>query len=834
MPFTASPKSRFRCSAQHFFPMIFMKSMHLTAIALMGVVLCGVLSAQAQTEPPLNELFTIQVASFSKKSNALGAFHKLRQHLGAEAVQVRVEMLTPYFTLRVGAAQSKEALLGLLEKVREDNPAAIVLQAHIDPKRVLIGVDAAGAVQRHEIDAVDAAAPNTSREAHELVEAAPAAMESADEASSKETSAPIESAAPAIQPTVQDALQEVEHGIEVKLAEQPGSEAPQAPVVAESSPSEPLASKNQGAVELAPTSSNGSPEGRIINSGQALAGTAPTHEPEAEPDNPDMPQTSPHGNGSTIVGYSLSGKPLQLTTDKSIATPEKPAEEAQQPVEAEQAAEVKQAVAPELKEAAPQHEAEPLPSLSETIPQPVGQKMAEIGDTPTPLAKFLKPYGIDGEMAVFIVICAAILLILMLSVILRLFKTTEKAEPLRKQTRQNLGQKIRNKFQKEKPLTLADLLLNSNLSNEEQDTPALPESPQEPSPEPLLSSQEQPSKPAPLDTEEPGIKPDVFQEPSPLPVQEAAPEAPVPALPPDDYLQTLNQDGINPLAIGLTSEDDQYRTSGSQNSELARQIASGELAMPKLEDSKGRFLKSNPAELEVIMRNILDLSVDQGLTSIYVTSCSSGEGKTRLSMSLAHSLANEGYRTLLVDANSVAPVLYTMYNTSYSPGLLEALNGGVVNIHDLVRPTHYENLHLMTLGAKPATNGDEYETFPLNLLLQALSQDFEFVILDGQSLSEPFSLLVASTCDGTVVVAPWKKPKWPSIKKNAQEIVLYGGNVIGVVQNKRPVYVPSFVFRKPYQETYVEVEFPDAVMENEHLTLTGADGGKNQRSALSN
>src|SRR4029077_17101810 len=63
------------------------------------------------------------------------------------------------------------------------------------------------------------------------------------------------------------------------------------------------------------------------------------------------------------------------------------------------------------------------------------------------------------------------------------------------------------------------------------------------------------------------------------------------------------------------------------------------------------------------------------LRVVMVTSAHSGEGKTTLSTQLAASLAQVGYRTLLIDGDLRSPLAHRVFGIPVAPGFCELLRG---------------------------------------------------------------------------------------------------------------------------------------------------------------
>ncbi len=782
------------------------------------LVLCGALSA---TETTVNqdsrEWFIIQAASFLEKRNALNAYETLQRKLGSDVV-VRVEHLPPYYTLRVGLSESKGPIRELLADVKTLHPTAIILRVHVDPERIVSMTPSGATVLatasgNPKLDvAWGAGEADNDPASASVMQSVPetaiteAAVTEAAVSEAALTEAAITEAAVSEAAVPEAAVSEVavsEVAVpkaavsEAALTEATITEAavPEAavsevavpevavPEVAVPEAAVPEAALTEAAVQDAADSkaSEDGPSGVPLLVEPAVASEKTQTQPPAPLPEPDVAATPEFSLASEA---QIGAHPAKEDRTVDIAVP--------LPLEAFTGRqwlgvgqESKVNVAPE------QHVALPEPEIPMAF-EPVWEAASESGNQGLDQRfGFLKQAGIK-KIAGFAGLGIGVALLLLTSMWFM-----RKGRGQRDKENSSAAQSAR------KCTLQLESCMDKPFSQEDMSEPPLSDAVEEGmavvrvvSPPRFALPQGHATAVAPPESH--AVAAEAFA----VAEERQSPESM------ENGKLNVSQEKESvgtPIPLGPAPEHARHHSPYAYQSDMERRIADGEMDLPGLSPTGEAFMKRGAVEFEVMVKNILRRSADQELTSIYVTSCSAGEGKTRVSMALAHFLAREGYRVLLVDANTVAPLLHDVYNTSFSPGLLEALNGSGFEARDAIRPSRHENLHIMTLGSKPLTGALRSEGFPLNALIEALAEDFEFVILDGQSLSEPFALFVASTCDGTVVVTPWEKPKWHTIKKSAQEITLFGGTVIGLVQNKRPVYLPGFIFRKPWREQYVEV-----------------------------
>ena len=216
---------------------------------------------------------------------------------------------------------------------------------------------------------------------------------------------------------------------------------------------------------------------------------------------------------------------------------------------------------------------------------------------------------------------------------------------------------------------------------------------------------------------------------------------------------------------------------------------------PSLSEADERRLQENLGELAMVQGNILSVSKGRRVKALYVTSCHNGEGKTRAAIGLAHGLAINKARVLLVDGNPRAPVLDRRYHMPGVPGLCEYLCLDCAVNKELVRATKYPNLSVMPFGGKEYGRPDLLGGNKLESFLETLGGQFDYVIMDGHSMTGSDTNIIACKFDGIVLAVQCARTKWEVVRLAAQKMTLMGGTVLGVVLNRRQYYIPKFLYK---------------------------------------
>jgi protein-tyrosine kinase len=179
---------------------------------------------------------------------------------------------------------------------------------------------------------------------------------------------------------------------------------------------------------------------------------------------------------------------------------------------------------------------------------------------------------------------------------------------------------------------------------------------------------------------------------------------------------------------------------------------------------------------------LLQISVDQPLHRILVTSSVAGEGKTFVAANLAQSFVQTDRRVLLVDGDLRAPRLHFHFGTQPKPGLAEFLRGDVDETQVLqVGPVG--DLCLIP-GGHPVTNASELlHSDRMKRLLERMSQIFDYVIVDSPpALAVYDASILADVCDGVVFVVRAGHTDFDVAERASAEF--RKKNLLGVVLNR--------------------------------------------------
>jgi Mrp family chromosome partitioning ATPase len=80
---------------------------------------------------------------------------------------------------------------------------------------------------------------------------------------------------------------------------------------------------------------------------------------------------------------------------------------------------------------------------------------------------------------------------------------------------------------------------------------------------------------------------------------------------------------------------------------------------------------------------------------------------------------------------------------------------------------------------------------------EGLRQNFDLVLIDSPPFeTSPDGLAISRRVDGVILVLEAEKTRWPVAERLKEQVQSNGGNILGIVFNKRRYYIPEFVYKR--------------------------------------
>jgi len=193
--------------------------------------------------------------------------------------------------------------------------------------------------------------------------------------------------------------------------------------------------------------------------------------------------------------------------------------------------------------------------------------------------------------------------------------------------------------------------------------------------------------------------------------------------------------------------------------------------------------KSLLEPLRALRASIKHVSKQKKLKNLMICSAIKGEGKTTLSANLAITFALDGKKVALVDADLRRPQIHKLFSIDKAIGVSDLLQKKLP-LEDIIKPSQFENLSLITSGSIPQNPAELLDTDGFDHLQKQLEEQFDLVLYDSPALLPVSDVLtMAPKMDGVIMVVRtfWTPQK--AVQQARQQLQRLNCSLIGGILN---------------------------------------------------
>lgn len=198
--------------------------------------------------------------------------------------------------------------------------------------------------------------------------------------------------------------------------------------------------------------------------------------------------------------------------------------------------------------------------------------------------------------------------------------------------------------------------------------------------------------------------------------------------------------------------------------------------------------KSLPSEsINILRSNLQFCNVNSSLKKILFTSSSPGEGKSTIISNLGISLALTNKKVIIIDCDMRKPRIHRLFSLSNIIGLSHILSNQA-ELEECLQSSGIDNLSILTAGIIPPNPSELISSSGMKILLDRLSSNFDFILIDSPPLPLVADSQVLSTfVDGTLLITKFCYTNKSSLINTTEILDGLNTNVIGVVLNNSPL-----------------------------------------------
>ncbi|WP_077214408.1 CpsD/CapB family tyrosine-protein kinase [Bacillus dakarensis] len=208
------------------------------------------------------------------------------------------------------------------------------------------------------------------------------------------------------------------------------------------------------------------------------------------------------------------------------------------------------------------------------------------------------------------------------------------------------------------------------------------------------------------------------------------------------------------------------------------------------EKDKSLISYTNPGSIiseqyRTIRTNINFSSIEKQYRTLLIASPGYGEGKTTTVTNLGISMAQQGGKVLIVDADLRKPSLHTIFSKDNQAGLASILSTNS-SLEEAITSTEIEGLEILAGGQIPSNPAELLASREMEQLIHTAIQCYDIVLFDSPPILDVTDgRILANRCEATILVFGNGKTKAEDALEAKRLLELARANCIGVILNKK-------------------------------------------------
>jgi len=191
----------------------------------------------------------------------------------------------------------------------------------------------------------------------------------------------------------------------------------------------------------------------------------------------------------------------------------------------------------------------------------------------------------------------------------------------------------------------------------------------------------------------------------------------------------------------------------------------------------------------------------RGYKTVMLVCAQGGCGSSTVTTNLALSLAYNGRRVLVLDANFRRPSIHRLFSLPAAPGLIEVIRGTATIDQVIVRKDE-PRFDVLPVGDAKEAPPEVMESPAFRQLLAQLESRYDIILIDAPpALLTSESQLLARHVDAVAVVVRAMKDRRGTVGRMLRQLEGQRADVLGVILNGVRSSVGGY-FRKNYQDFY--------------------------------
>jgi Mrp family chromosome partitioning ATPase/DNA-binding response OmpR family regulator len=243
-------------------------------------------------------------------------------------------------------------------------------------------------------------------------------------------------------------------------------------------------------------------------------------------------------------------------------------------------------------------------------------------------------------------------------------------------------------------------------------------------------------------------------------------------------------------------------------------------AIEKEEEEEREELKEEPEEkparvapVSALTTKTLDLKMEKEMIDLYqhietllpklggkviqFIGSREGEGTSTITREFAKVMAiKSGKAVLLMDADFLAPSQHFYFDVEPALSLEEVIRNGK-SLQSALSQVGNTHLYLNLISKNKVSTLKILHSARIDSFFDVLRKRYDLILIDSPPATvSPESLGLSSRVDGVILVVDAEATRWMVAESVKDKIAKNGGNLLGVVLNKKRYHIPDFIYKR--------------------------------------
>ncbi len=216
------------------------------------------------------------------------------------------------------------------------------------------------------------------------------------------------------------------------------------------------------------------------------------------------------------------------------------------------------------------------------------------------------------------------------------------------------------------------------------------------------------------------------------------------------------------------------------NKNKVQEVGVGDQRKKILDENSSFALREAYKNLRANIRFFLN---QDGCKKFCITSSTMGEGKSVTILNLAISIAENGQKVLLIDADMRRPSIGNLLMRKVSPGLSNLL-AGMEEKQNVIHKDVYSNLDVILSGDVPPNPSELLGSDRMKTLMESVSKEYDYVLVDVPPVNAVSDARVISgMLDGVLYLVRQKQTEIDAVRHGIAQLKLAEARLLGFIIN---------------------------------------------------